>query len=426
MAEKRKPGRPAGSKNKPKVELQRSPNGSAVLTIKFDKQVEGMPINRNSSQGYIRWGRNNNYPMLLSDLYYNSVTHKSCIDFAVTAVLGDGVDYEAMGADQSELIPNLYYSWDELIERLAKDYAIYGSYALQIIKNMDGNTYSFYHQPFSDVRYSPKNEEGQIPSFWICPDWTQTGLYEPKEVPSFNWVDEDEIESGKVYLFVYEGYHPDVTYYPVPAYVSALKPIQTEIELERYDLRSVTNNFAASGVLTLNRVDDEKDREMLIQNIQAMFTGADNANSLIINFKSNDDEQPATFTKIDKDAGNSVNLFDQANDRVVSKIVAAHRISNKALIGYEADSAMLGGEGNVLNVSYNLYNKTVANKMRKDIISTINKALLMNGVETEIVLKPLQFNITETEDTSTEKSAAEVDKEENNTVTEEENADRNS
>ena len=212
----------------------------------------------------------------------------------------------------------------------------------------------------------------------------------------------------------------------MPAYVSALKPIQTEIELQRYDLRSVTNNFAASGVLTLNRVDDEKDREMLIQNIQAMFTGADNANSLIINFKSNDDEQPATFTKIDKDAGNSVNLFDQANDRVVSKIVAAHRIANKALIGYEADSAMLGGEGNVLNVSYNLYNKTVANKMRKDIISTINKALLMNGVETEIVLKPLQFNITETEDTSTEKSAAAVDNEENNTVTEEENADRNS
>ena len=111
---------------------------------------------------------------------------------------------------------------------------------------------------------------------------------------------------------------------------------------------------------------------------------------------------------------------------MVSKIVAAHRIANKALIGYEADSAMLGGEGNVLNVSYNLYNKTVANKMRKDIISTINKALLMNGVETEIVLKPLQFNITETEDTSTEKSAAAVDNEENNTVTEEENADRNS
>lgn len=420
MAEKRKPGRPAGSKNRPKVELQRTPNGSAVLTFKFDKQIEGMPVNRNSSQGYIRWGRNNNYPQLLADLYYNSVTHKSCIDFAVTAVIGDGVDYEAMNADRTQLVPNLYYSWDELIERLARDMALYGSYALQIIKNRDEQTYSFYHQPFSDVRYSPMNEEGVIPSFWVCPDWTQTGVYKPIELPSFNWMDEDEIEFGKTYLFVYEGYHPDITYYPVPQYVSALKSIQTEIELERYDLRSVTNNFAASGVLTLNRVDDEKDRKMLIQNIQAMFTGADNANSLIINFKNNDDEQPATFTKIDKDAGNTVNLFEQANERVISKIIAAHKISNKALIGYEADSAMLGGEGNIINVAYNLYNKTVANKMRKDIIGTLNKALMINGVDTEIVLKPLQFNITETKDRSSEaKQAEEAEDNDNDKTTEE-------
>jgi len=188
-----------------------------------------------------------------------------------------------------------------------------------------------------------------------------------------------------------------------------LKPIQTEIEIERYDLRSVTNNFSASGLLTLNRVDDEKDREMLIQNIQAMFTGADNANSLIINFKNNDEETPATFVKIDKDAGNSVNLFEQNNDRVIAKIIAAHKISNKALIGYEADSAMLGGEGNILNIAYNLYNKTVANKMRRTIINTINKALAMNGVDTQLILKPLQFNIAQTTDTSNTMEVVDTD-----------------
>lgn len=394
-------GRPKGSKNKPKIELQKRSDGSAVITIKCEKQVEGMPINRDSSMGWIKWGNRNDYPQKLSDLYYNSVTHKSCVDFAVTAILGDGVDYEAMESNESELVPNYQYSWDELIERLSLDYVLYGTFALQIIKNNDDNTYSFFHQPMSDVRFSPRNEDGVIETFWICSDWTQTGMYKPIELDSFNFTDEDEIKSGKAYLFVYEGYAPDIAIYPVPNYVSALKPIQTEIEIERYDLRSVTNNFSASGLLTLNRVDDEKDREMLIQNIQAMFTGADNANSLIINFKNNDDETPATFVKIDKDAGNSVNLFEQSNERVIAKIIAAHKISNKALIGYEADSAMLGGEGNILNIAFNLYNKTVANKMRRTIISTINKALAMNGVDTQLILKPLQFNIVNTTDTST-------------------------
>jgi len=396
----KKRGRPAGSRNKPKVELTKRKDGSAVITIKLEKQIENMPINRNSNLGWVKWGQRNDYPQRLSDLYYNSVTHKSCVDFAVTAILGDGVDYDAMEANDSELVPNYQYSWDELIERVSLDYVLYGSFAIQIIKNRDDKTYSFFHQPMGDVRFSPRNEDGVIESYWVCSDWTQTGLYPPVELKSFNFTEEEEIKGGKAYLYVYEGYSPDIAIYPVPNYVSALKPIQTEVELERYDLRSCTNNFSASGLLTLNRVDDEEDRNMLIQNIQAMFTGSDNANSLIINFKNNDDEEPATFVKIDKDAGNSVNLFEQANERIIAKIVAAHKISNKALIGYEADSAMLGGEGNILNIAFNLYNKTVANKMRRNIVQTINRALLMNGVETKIILKPLQFNIVETTDTS--------------------------
>lgn len=398
----KKRGRPVGSKNKPKsnVELTKKKDGSAIITIKMEKQIESMPINRNSNLGWIKWGQRNDYPQRLSDLYYNSVTHKSCVDFAVTAILGDGVDYDAMETNDSELVPNYQYGWDELIERISLDYVLYGSFAIQIIKNRDDKTYSFFHQPMGDVRFSPRNEDGVIESYWVCSDWTQTGLYPPVELKSFSFQEEEEIKGGKAYLYVYEGYSPDIAMYPVPNYVSALKPIQTEIEIERYDLRSVTNNFSASGILTLNRVDDEEDRNMLIQNIQAMFTGSDNANSLIINFKNNDDEEPATFVKVDKDAGNSVNLFEQNNERVISKIVAAHKISNKALIGYEADSAMLGGEGNILNIAFNLYNKTVANKMRRNIIQTINRALLMNGVETKIILKPLQFNIAETTDTS--------------------------
>ena len=408
----KKRGRPTGSRNKPKIELTKRKDGSAVITIKMEKQVEGMPINRNSNQGFIKWGIRNDYPQRLSDLYYNSVTHKSCVDFAVTAILGDGIDYEAMMSNDSELVPNYQYSWDELLERISLDYVLYGTFALQIIKNRDDKTYSFFHQPMGDVRFSPRNEDGVIESYWVSSDWTQTGLYPPVELKSFAFQEEEEIKGGQAYLYVYDGYSPDIAMYPVPNYVSALKPIQTEIELERYDLRSVTNNFSASGILTLNRVDDEQDRNMLIQNIQAMFTGADNANSLIINFKNNDEEEPATFVKIDKDSGNNVNLFEQSNERIIAKIIAAHKISNKALIGYEADSAMLGGEGNILNIAFNLYNKTVANKMRRNIVNTINRALAMNGVETKIVLKPLQFNITETTDTSS-----------NNTVIDDKNED---
>lgn len=390
--------RTKGAKNKPKIELTKRKDGSAVINIKMEKQIENMPVCRNSNQGYIRWGQRNDYPDRLVDLYVNSVTHKSCVDFIVTALIGDGVDYEAMEANDSELVPNYQYSFDTLLERIALDYTLFGTFALQVIKNRDDKTFSFYHQPMSQVRYSPRNADGVVETYWICKDWTQTGLNQPVELKSFSFQDRDEIKGGEAYLFVYEDYIPSIDTYPIPNYISALKPIQTEIELQRYDLRSVLNNFSASGILTLNRVDSDDDKELLIQNITSMFSGSDAANSLIINFKENDEQSPAEFVKIDKDANESVNLFSDSNERIISKIIAAHKIPSKALIGYNVESSMLGGQGNLISVAFNLFNKTVANRMRRNIVNTINSALSMNGVGTKIVLKPLQFNITETTD----------------------------
>lgn len=386
-------GRPKGSKNKPKIELHKGNGGSYVLTVNLEKQIEEQPINRDSHRGWVNWGTRNDYGVKLSNLYYNSPTHKACCDFAATAVLGDGVDYVETGINTIDNAPNYQYSWDELIYNIALDKVIYGGYALQIIKNNDNETYSFYHQPMSNVRASQKDEDGVITSYWISEDWTAISKYPPIEIPAFGFQDDEEINKGQAYLFVNWDYTPDIEYYGCPMYTAAIKAIQTEAELLRFDLRSVLNNFAASGILTLNRIDDEDEKKAIIDNIQALFTGSDNANSIIINFKNNDEETPATFTKIDKDAGNNVNLFEQLNERVIAKIIASHRISNKALIGYEADSAMLGGEGNVLNVAFNLYNKTVITRLRNTIVRTINNALKLNGIETEIVLKPLTFNI---------------------------------
>ena len=358
---KNKKGRPKGSQNKPKIMTK---NNSSVISIKMEKQVESAPKTQNSNRGWINWGSRNMYPLDLSNLYYNSVTHRACCEFAATAILGDGVDYEKMKIiGQEELMPNYNETWDDLIYNLALDYIIYGSYAIQIIKNKDDKTYSFYHQPIGDVRCSPKNEDGDIETYWISSDWSALSKYSPVELKSFAFNEDDEITSGEPYLFVYNHYTPDLEYYWQPQYTSGIKAIQTEIELLRYDLRSVMNNFSASGVLSMNRIDD-------------------------------DEENPVTFTKFDKDV-NNVNLFESNNERTIAKIIAAHRIPRKQLIGFSSENALLGGTGNELNVAYNLYNKTVANKNRRAIVSTINKMFKLNGVDVEVVLKPLSFSVLE-------------------------------
>lgn len=388
--------RTKGALNKPKqqkYEVSRK-NDTVMIKVNMEKQIAGAPLTRDSNRGWINFGERNMYPLELSTLYYNSIVHKACVDFAVTAILGEGIDYDAMSINESESAPNYGETWDTFLEKLCLDYVLYGSYAFQIIKNKDGNTYSYYHEPISNVRCEPKDEDGVIKNYWISSDWSMITKYPPIKLPRFGFQEDEELKSGTSYLFVYESYSPDMEYYYAPQYVGSLKAIQTEIELIRFDLRSVLNNFSASGVLALNRVEDDKERQMVLDNIQAMFTGSDAANSLMITFKNNDEDTPVVFTKFDKDV-NNVDLFKASNERNIERIVAAHRIPSKQLIGISTDNAMLGGTGNELNVAYNLYNKTIAYKQRNNIVRTINRMLSLNGIDTKIVLKPLTFNVTE-------------------------------
>ena len=65
---KNKKGRPKGSQNKPKILTK---NNSSVISIKMEKQVESAPKTSNSNRGWINWGNKNDYPLQLSNLYYN-------------------------------------------------------------------------------------------------------------------------------------------------------------------------------------------------------------------------------------------------------------------------------------------------------------------------------------------------------------------
>lgn len=364
---------------------------SFTLQTNFEKQLEGAPICRTSNRKWVNWGRKNDYPQKLSELYYNSIIHKSCVDFAVTSIIGDGINYEVMGVKQEELAPNYQQTWEDFIEAIALDYILYGTYAFQILKNKDNKTYSFYHQPITSVRCGERDEDGVVTNYYISKDWTAIGKYPPIEIERFGFQDDIHIKQGTPYLFVYETYTPDLDYYTAPKYVGAIKAIQSEIELIRYDLRAIKNNFSANGIITLPNVEAQEEKDELVRQIKNSFIGSDNANSLIVTFSNGtENENLINFTKLEKDV-DDVNIFSNTNERIIDRIVAAHRIPNKALIGMPMDSTGFSNEGSLLESAYELYNRTCAKRNRYNIVNTINKLLAMNGIDVTIELKPLTF-----------------------------------
>lgn len=384
--------RTIGSKNKPKQ------TGNMLYTTKFEKQVQGAAINKKNSMGWINYGQKNDYPTLLLNLYANSPTHNACINFGVQSIVGEGVDYEAMQLDGTQLVPNYSTTWEDLIKAISLDYMLYGSYAIEIIKNKDNKTYSFWHIPYEKVRMTPYDEDGQITQYYICSDWSQPSVNTPVLVDAFGMQETDKIERGKPYLFVYRPYSPTSNYYPSPHYIGGIKAIQSEVEYLNYDLKNITNGFVPSGMLWLNEVETDQERETIIRNLQSMFIGSENTNSLMIGFKRNQEETAPEFVPFSVDA--KADRYEAANSRTISRILASHQIPSPLLVGMpDIGNNGFSSDSTKIETSYMLYNKLTGNSNRLAIIKTINQMFKLNGVDTEIILKPLRFAL-DGEDTS--------------------------
>ena len=369
---------------------------AALKVLNFDRQIDNAPITKtNTMYNIVNYGERNDYPTHLISLYNTSVTMKACADFATNAIIGEGIDLDAMQTDSGNLQnPNYYTSWTEFVRALAFDFTLFSAFAFQIIKNKDGKTYSFFHQPIETVRLEEFDEDGVINNAYICKDWSNPTKYPPVKMPMFGFQDDKVIPTGEPYLFYHKQYNPVSPYYGLPTYTSAINCIQAEAQYQLYDLKTITNGFTATGALTLPEVETDEERNAIIRDITRLFTSAENANSILISFRRNPEEKGVEFTPFVQQSSN-VDLYNGANERTVNRIMAGFKIPSKALIGFPADNTGFSDSGAYLESAFALYNVNVANNSRREILDVINNMFKMNGVETKIVLKPLSYRIQE-------------------------------
>ena len=225
--------------------------------------------------------------------------------------------------------------------------------------------------------------------------------------------EDSTIESGKPYLYVYRQYTPTMQYYTQGHYQAGIKSIQSEIEYVNFDLRTTVNNFIPSGMLVLNEVETDEERQGIVNNITKMFQGSENANSLMITFRNNVDENKPEFIPFTSSNSN-VNVYADANTRTVSRILAAHQIPNASLVGMpDVGNSGFASEADKLETAYQLYNKLTGNANRMAVVKTLNMMFKMNGIDVEVVMKPLSFNDFG-EDANVEKRTEATDVDEKN------------
>ena len=149
-------------------EKKEDKKGINYAVIKLSSSVKSYPTFSKNTKGWVNYDRDNLLPQRIIELNNNSAINKAVIENQVTYICGDGItDSEYYGQ------PNPNNNWNELIERLSRDYVTFGGYCFQVILNENGKSVSLYHTDFSKVRVGNVNEYGVNLSFFLSNDWTK-------------------------------------------------------------------------------------------------------------------------------------------------------------------------------------------------------------------------------------------------------------
>lgn len=338
------------------------------ILIPQPTEVEG------NSKSYVGYGTDNKYPNYLWDLFNDVATLKTIIEGTADYVIGDDVICSVAGFEKE--VNTKGDTMRELIRLLARDYLIYGGYAIQVIRNRVGKVRELYYLDFRYVRSSKKRE-----LFYYSEDFAKKYVRSSKTViyPKFVAENKDVVSS-----ILYVTSDKSRTY-PIPRYSGAIKACEIERQIDTYHLSSLENGFGGSYILNfLNGIPTDEQKEEIERNVNEKFCGSSNAGRILINF-ANGKDNATTLQKLDvQDFGAK---YEAAAKRSKQEIFTAFR----AIPTLFADlTATTGFNTQEFTESFKVFNKTVVRPIQQTICDSIDKIF-----ETDDSVKITPFSLEE-------------------------------
>ena len=324
---------------------------------------------------WVNFGKDNDYPEFLRNLYLNSPTHQAIVDGVQNLATGDGV--EVVDPAKNPL-SNKWLNENfpkEVVKKLIGDLKMYGYAVCQIY---DGSLIKYSEA--IKYRFAPKCEDEQ-PSIWYCEDWNKynTKAYKPVKLPIYQEGTDEPIS-----ILIVQLDKKSFTYYSPVDYNGAINYIALETEISKYHLSNIKNGLAPS--FSISFIGDFTDEQMKeIENkLNKKFSGTSNTGRIIVGFSDNPDNRVMidTIEQPNIDATYSF-LSKECSD----KILIGHGVTSPLLFGITRDTGNgLGSNAEELSQSYYLFYESKLKHYQNYILEMITK--IMNG---NLLYAPIQF-----------------------------------
>lgn len=323
----------------------------------------------NRTHHFVEWGNKNTYPQYLLSLYKSVASLRSVINGSTDYVVGNGISASVpllMGAVNEE-----GQTITDIVACIAKDYYIYGGYALEIGRNAIGDIISIRPLDFSKLRTDKHN--GAI---YYSDDW---GAYRANYAvyPHYNPKHKDTPISV---LYVKNTHYQT---YPEPLYVASLKSCEVERAIDEYHLNAINNNFSASYIVNFNNgIPTEQEMRTIEEQFVRKFSGKENAGRIAFSWNASADNA-TTLHKLEQD--NFSERYTALAKHSRQQIYTSFR-ANPNLFGIPTDN--LGFSSEEYAEAFKLYNRTQIRPVQAMIVDSFDKIFEVKGA---ITIKPFDM-----------------------------------
>ena len=326
----------------------------------------------------VEWGTRNAYPDYLLDLYNNVPTLRSIINGNIDYVAGD--DVTIMPLQEEFTNQEMNRRGDtirEQVKDIAKDFEIYGGFALQVIRNLAGEVAEVY---YIDMRYLRTNKEGDV--FYYSEKWGKSSRTDmvvyPAFLPKIEWEklsDEERDRHASSILFV-KNVHTQV--YPAPLYAASVKACEIERLIDEFHLSDINNHFVSSAIINFNNGDPGQEIKSEIErDFNEKFCGASNGGRVAFSWNPNKDSATDIVEFKMEDFGERYKALSQHSR---TQIFTSFR-AIPLLFGLTSE-ANTGFSTEEFEQSFKLYNRTQIQPVQRMICDAYDKIYGQRGVLT--------------------------------------------
>ena len=317
-------------KNKMTMEVDNTPDTKTKQIFKvfnFGKEYLAPEYKFDAKDGFIHWGRDNQYPQYLLNLYnhYGSPTHKSIINKKSRLTTGYGlrdiVDTQLQNfVDKNGL--------EKVLRQCEIDFEIFNGFCFEIVWNNEGSDFTLHYMPFTKIRKGIESKEIDYPHFWYSKNWNEIKKeeYKPVMIRRFN----PDIRTGKQLFYYIEPNPQQDEIYPIPTYSTTINWIELDYEISKFHLNQVKQGFAPSFILNFaTGIPSIEEMDEYYRDFRRNYEGAENAGKIIITYSEGKEQSPEL---IPIQLNDSDERFIMLQDMVEKNIVMGHEIPPQLVI----------------------------------------------------------------------------------------------